>query len=99
MAQVIGLRDALRRCTEERTHSPGDGVRSEHTTALSSVDRHLPMAEDIDRAIVLLDTVAEQARLLAKQAHDPSCSEYVEQQTENIVKLLGVALGMTTRRE
>lgn len=61
--------------------------------------RPRPDDREIDRAIMLLDAAAAQARLAAMQANDPSCSGRVEAQIATIVELLGLARDVTSRLE
>ncbi|MET0679214.1 MAG: hypothetical protein ABW175_25740 [Bradyrhizobium sp.] len=89
MPQVISLRDVLHKRSEVRSCQPASIDRS--VSAQSSPASPPPLINgDIDRAVLLLDAAAEQARLLITQSNDPSCAQ-VEARTASIVQLLGLA--------
>lgn len=99
MTKVIILRDALHKRMEARPHPPVRVERSRFAMSMSTACRRQPNNEDIDRAIMLLDAAAEQARYLAEQASDPSRTEQVEQQAGSVVQLLRLARSMISRIE
>lgn len=61
--------------------------------------RPVPNDADIDRAIMLLEAAAQQARLLAIKASDPTDGKDIETQAASIVQLLGLACSVTSRLE
>lgn len=99
MSRVISLSNEMHRRSDARLSVSTQIDRSEPVATLVLVSSALPNDEDIDRAIMLLDAAAEQARLLAMQANDATGGNDVEAQAASIVQLLGLARGATSRLE
>jgi hypothetical protein len=99
MPQVISLCDALHKRRETPASPPTRRDRSGLAAALFVASRPVPNDKDIDRAIMLLDAAAEQARLLVMQANDPTSGNDVETRAASIVQLLGLARSVTSRLE
>lgn len=99
MTKVIILQDALHKRMEARSHQPVRVERPRFAMSMSPACRRQPTNEDIDRAIMLLDAAAEQARHMVEQANDLSRTKQVEQQAGSIVQLLSLARSMTSRLE
>jgi hypothetical protein len=96
MAQVIVLQNALH--TRNGLHPP-DTDLPDCATALPLADQREPGKEDVDRAILLLDIAARQARLLVMEINDPSRREYFEAQIATIEQLLHLARSMSLKLE
>jgi hypothetical protein len=94
MAQVIVLQNALHRRVKLESHPPRVMVPQADATALPPAREFQPGKEDVDRAILLLDIAARQARLLVMEINDPSCREDFEAQIATIEQLLQLARGM-----
>jgi hypothetical protein len=94
MAQVIVLQKALHRRAKLEAHPPGVMVPQTDAMALPPASRRESEKEDVDRAILLLDIAARQARLLVMEINDPSCREDFEAQIATIEQLLQLARGM-----
>ena len=94
MAQVIVLQKALHRRVKLQSHPPRVTVPQADATALPRASQRESGKEDVDRAILLLDIAARQARLLVMEIDDPSCREDFEAQIATIEQLLQLARGM-----
>lgn len=92
MAQVIVLQKALHR--RVKLHRPRVMAPQADATALPRASQRESGKEDVDRAILLLDIAARQARLLVMEIDDPSSRQDFEAQIATIEQLLQLARGM-----
>jgi len=99
MSRVISLSNELHKRSDARSCAPPRIDRPEPVAASVLVSSALPGNEDIDRAIMLLDAVAEHARLAVMQASDPTSRNEIEAQAASIVRLLVLARSVTSRLE
>lgn len=96
MAQVIILQNALH--TRSSLHPPITDL-PDCAATLSLTDQREPSKEDVDRAILLLDVAARQARLLVMEINDPSRRKHFEAQIAMIEQLLHLARSMSLKLE
>lgn len=94
MAQVIVLQKTLHRRVKLGSHPPRGTLPQADAMALPPASRRESKKDDVDRAILLLDIAARQARLLVMEINDPSCREDFEAQIATIEQLLQLARGM-----
>jgi hypothetical protein len=99
MPQVINLRDVVYKRRDARSCQRLSRDGSASAAAALPAGRPALDDADIDRAIMLLDAAAEQARLVVMQSNDGFCRARVEAQTAGIVRLLGLAGRVTARLE
>ena len=98
MAQVIVLQNAVHTRTASQPHSSTTDVPG-HATTLHLAAQPEPGKEDVERAILLLEGAARQARLLVVEINDPSRREYFEAQIATIEQLLHLARSMSLKLE
>jgi hypothetical protein len=96
MAQVIVLQNALH--TRRGLHQPITDL-PDCAATVPLADQREPSKEDVDRAILLLDIAARQARLLVMEINDPSRREHFEAQIATIEQLLHLARSMSLKLE
>ena len=94
MAQVIVLQKARHNREKLEPYPPRGTVPEADATALPPASERETGKEDVDRALLLLDIAARQARLLVMEIDDPSCREDFEAQIATIEQLLQLARGM-----
>jgi len=98
MAQVIVLQTALHARSGLQSHPQMTDFPG-YVTTTSPADQQEPGKEDVDRAILLLDGAARQARALVKQINDPTSRENLEAQIATIEQLLHLARSMSSKLE
>ena len=99
MAQVFVLQKALHRRVGAQSRLPAVTDLGGCATTLPLGDQRESGVEDVDRAILLLDVAARQARLLVMEINDPSRRENFEAQIVMIEQLLHLARSMALRLE
>lgn len=98
MAQVIVLQTALHARSGLQSHPPMTDFQGCAPTT-SPAGQQEPGKEDVDRAILLLDDAARQARTLVKQINNPTSRENLEAQIATIEQLLHLARSMSSKLE
>ena len=99
MAQVIILQNALHPRKGVQSHPPAATDLGGCATTLPLANQREPGMEDVDRALLLLDIAARQARLLVVEINDPSRRGNFEAQIVMIEQLLHLARSMALRLE
>lgn len=85
------LQDAQSARAKPESHSSELSSRPAIAMTLPPASVHEPSKQDVDRALLLLDIAARQARLLVMEIDDPSCRENFEMQIAAIEQLLQIA--------
>jgi hypothetical protein len=96
MSEIIDIQNARysRRASERFPKTIG--ANADGTSFGVAIQRAI-LKDDIQRAILLLDIAAQQARMLVREIDDPSRRENFEAQLATIEQLLQIARDMASK--
>lgn len=97
MSEVIDIRYARHSRAASEPNSPETiGANADGTSFGFAIQRSI-LKDDVQRAILLLDIAAQQARLLVREIADPSRRETFESKIAAIEQLLQIARDMASK--